>query len=87
MGDLVVVCRLHGSGLVGKCILLLVCRRGESGLVSRQIWLRCAGCWGVSWLVGRSCVIWSRHGIFPPIGGFLPIERPHGSFLRSVQIR
>ena len=28
-----------------------------------------------------------RHGIFPPIGGFPPIERPHGSFLRSVQIR
>ena len=28
-----------------------------------------------------------RHGIFPPIGGFLPIERSHGSFLRSVQIR
>ena len=28
-----------------------------------------------------------RHGIFPPIGGFPPIERSHGSFLRSVQIR
>ena len=27
------------------------------------------------------------HGIFPLIGGFLPIERSHGSFLRSVQIR
>ena len=28
-----------------------------------------------------------RNGIFPPIGGFPPIERSHGSFLRSVQIR
>ena len=28
-----------------------------------------------------------RHGIFPPIGGFPPIKRSHGSFLRSVQIR
>ena len=28
-----------------------------------------------------------RHGIFPPIGGFPPIERSHRSFLRSVQIR
>ena len=28
-----------------------------------------------------------RHGIFLPIGGFPPIERSHGSFLRSVQIR
>ena len=28
-----------------------------------------------------------RHGIFPPIGGFLLSERSHGSFLRSVQIR
>ena len=27
-----------------------------------------------------------RHGIFPPIGGFPPNERSHGSFLRSVQI-
>ena len=28
-----------------------------------------------------------RHGIFPPISGFPPIERSHGSFFRSVQIR
>ena len=28
-----------------------------------------------------------RHGIFPPVGRFPPIERSHGSFLRSVQIR
>ena len=28
-----------------------------------------------------------RHGIFPPIRGFPPIERSQGSFLRSVQIR
>ena len=28
-----------------------------------------------------------RHGIFPPIGGFPPIERSHRSFFRSVQIR
>ena len=33
------------------------------------------------------CLQGVRHGIFPPIGGFPPIERPHGSFLRSVQIR
>ena len=40
-------------------------------------------------LTARNMVLWplNRHGIFPPIGGFPPIERSHGSFLRSVQIR
>ena len=40
-------------------------------------------------LDGEWCTVetWSRHGIFPPIGGFPPIETSHGSFLRSVQIR
>ena len=36
--------------------------------------------------VGRRTGV-CRHGIFPPIGGFPPIERSHRSFLRSVQIR
>ena len=33
------------------------------------------------------CLSLSDMGFFPPIGGFPPIERSHGSFLRSVQIR
>ena len=37
--------------------------------------------------LGPAPVLSIRHGIFPPIGGFPPIERSHGSFLRSVQIR
>ena len=38
-------------------------------------------------LHGLPGAIICRHRIFPPVGGFPPIERSHGSFLRSVQIR
>ena len=38
-------------------------------------------------VVGTLSMQPTRHGIFPPIGGFPPIERSHSSFLRSVQIR
>ena len=60
-------------------------------LVWLQHWYLDPSCllvWLQLWYFDPSCLlVWFRHGIFPPIGGFPPIERSHGSFLRSVQIR
>ena len=71
---------------VCMCVCVRESRYGMFLLMLRVVFVDFAMCVHL-YVCVCVCVRESRHGIFPPIGGFPPIERPHRSFLRSVQIR
>ena len=73
---------VHRSILIITTVLKSSCKSSLLGALMYLV----NGCSKATYDLHLFCAVY-RHGIFPPIGGFPPIERSHSSFLRSVQIR